>query len=114
MTNSRPAQGGEWRRIDLAAVSKRLRALNPHLTSIEVEPATKPEAHLRVVIRTKEAELRHAGGRLVLKDPELEGLQLQTDITFLDHKPGDRRQVTITPTGSDGKPLLGNPRKLDA
>lgn len=85
----------EGRDLDLTGIAERLRALNPNITNITVEPPQGDNALVRVVIETTRAELDKLGGRIQLRDPELEGGQLETTIKFLDHKPGERLKVQM-------------------
>lgn len=85
----------EGRDLDLTGIAQRLRALNPGISNITVEPPKGPNALVRVVIETTRAELAHIGGQLQLRDPELEGSQLETSIKFLDQKPGERFNVQM-------------------
>jgi hypothetical protein len=85
----------EGRDLDLTGIAQRLRALNPGITNITVEPPQGPNALVRVVIETTRAELNRIGGQLQLRDPELEGGQLETTIKFLDQKPGERFKVQM-------------------
>jgi hypothetical protein len=83
------------RDLDLTGIAERLRALNPDVTNITVEPPQGANALVRVVIETTRAELDKLGGRIQLRDPELEGGQLETTIKFLDQKPGERLKVQM-------------------
>ena len=83
------------RDLDLTGIADRLRALNPDITNIIVEPPQGPNALVRVIIETTRAELDKLGGRIQLRDPELEGGKLETTIKFLDQKPGERLKVQM-------------------
>ena len=85
----------EGRDLDLTGIAERLRALNPDITNITVEPPHGADALVRVVIETTRAELDKLGGRVQLRDPDLEGGQLETTIKFLDQKPGERFNVKM-------------------
>jgi hypothetical protein len=85
----------EGRDLDLTGIAERLRALNPDITNITVEPPQGGNALVRVVIETTRAEMDKIGGRVHLRDPELEGGQLETTIKFLDQKPGERFKVQM-------------------
>lgn len=85
----------EGRDLDLTGIAERLRALNPDITNITVEPPQGGNALVRVVIETTRAEMEKIGGRIQLRDPELEGGQLETSIKFLDQKPGERLKVQM-------------------
>lgn len=85
----------EGRDLDLTGIAERLRALNPDITNITVEPPQGGNALVRVVIETTRAEMEKIGGRIQLRDPELEGGQLETTIKFLDQKPGERLKVQM-------------------
>lgn len=85
----------DGRDLDLTGIGERLRALNPEITNITVEPPHGSNALVRVVIETTRAELDKLGGRIQLRDPELEGGQLETTIKFLDQKPGERLKVQM-------------------
>jgi hypothetical protein len=85
----------EGRDLDLTGIAERLRALNPDVTNITVEPPQGASALVRVVIETTRAEMSKIGGRIQLRDPELEGGQLETTIKFLDQKPGERLKVQM-------------------
>ncbi len=85
----------DGRDLDLTGIAERLRALNPGITNIMVEPPQTANALVRVVVETTRAELNKIGGRLKLQDRELEGGQLETTIKFLDQKPGERMQVQM-------------------
>lgn len=89
----------DQRDLDLTGIAERLRALNPDITNITVEPPQGPGTLVRVVIETTRAELEKLGGRIQLRDPELEGGKLETTIKFLDQKPGERFQVQMRRTG---------------
>jgi hypothetical protein len=89
----------EGRDLDLTGIAERLRALNPEITKITVEPPQGANALVRIVIETTRAELDKIGGRLQLRDPELEGAQLETTIKFLDQKPGERIKVQMRRRG---------------
>ncbi len=88
------------RDIDLTGLTERLRVQNPGLTSIRAEAPKQPGAGVRVVVETTRAELQAIGGRLALNDPELEGLQIETNIRFLDHEPGKPMRVQMRRAGS--------------
>jgi hypothetical protein len=85
----------EGRDLDLTGIAERLRSLNPDITNITVEPPQGGNALVRVVIETTRAEMNKIGGRIQLRDPELEGGQLETTIKFLDQKPGERLKVQM-------------------
>ena len=85
----------EGRDLDLTGIAERLRALNPGVTNITVEPPQTANALVRIVVETTRAELDSIGGRLHLNDPTLEGGQLETSIKFLDQKPGERMKVQM-------------------
>jgi hypothetical protein len=106
-----PARPPERRSIDLAALTKRLRTLNPNLTSIRAEPSTTPDAQIRVVVVTTRAELRAAGGKLRLSDPALDRLKIETSIKFLDQKPGERIQLRLQRQPNLDIPLSEKPKK---
>lgn len=85
----------EGRDLDLTGIAERLRALNPGITNIKVEPPQTANALVRIIVETTRAELDKIGGRLTLNDPELTGGQLETTIKFLDQKPGERLKVQM-------------------
>lgn len=83
------------RDFNLTAIEQRLRALNPGFSGLRVQAPRRPGAAVRVLIETTRAELQAVGGKLQLTDPELEGLQLETSVRFLDQKPGERLNVRL-------------------
>lgn len=91
----------EGRDLDLTGIAERLRALNPNITNITVEPPHGANALVRIVVETTRAELNAVGGRLKLSDPELEGGQLETTLKFLDQKPGERLKVQLRRQGPE-------------
>lgn len=85
----------EGRDLDLTGIAERLRAQNPDITNITVEPPQSANALVRIVVETTRAELDSIGGKLDLNDPSLQGGQLETSIKFLDQKPGERMKVQM-------------------
>jgi hypothetical protein len=111
---SKPARRND---LDLTGLTQRLRALNPGLSSIRAEPSPKPEADVRVVIETTQAELAAVNGQLNLADPALDGMQIETAIRMLDLKPGERRVVGLRPqqgAGAFTRPPAKGKQKYDA
>jgi hypothetical protein len=86
------------RDIDLNGLSARLHEKNPGLTSVRAEATSKADADIRVVVETTRAELAAVDNQLHLTDPDLEGLQIETMIKFLDHKPGEQLRVGLRKT----------------
>lgn len=107
----RPPAGPADRAIDFDALTRRLQALNPHLTAIRAEPPTQPEAQVRISVETTRAELRHAGGKLRLADPALDRLRIETAVRFLDQKPGEQIRLRLQRSTDLDIPLPGAPKK---
>jgi hypothetical protein len=83
------------RDYDLTGLEQRLRALNPGYSAIHVDPPTGPNAAVRVIVTTTREELAKTGGALRLTDPDLEGVQIEATLRFLDQKPGERLRVEL-------------------
>lgn len=106
MTTPQPSE----RDLNLTGIAARLRALNPGFTNVRVEAPRAPGAAVRVIVETTRAELAAVGGQLHLTDPELEGLQLETSVRFLDLKPGERMNVQLRPNQPQPRDKKGRTR----
>jgi hypothetical protein len=83
------------RDYDLTGLEQRLRALNPDYSAIRVLPPAGPNAAVRVIVETTRAEIAKTGGALHLTDPELEGVQIEATLRFLDQQAGERIKVEL-------------------